>query len=76
MSRERREEIQRQGFIDALFGIEPNSVMDVLPSDNPYRIAYREGRRLGRSALANADGIKLRDKIEVLYKQYESASHV
>ena len=67
MSKERKEEIQRQGFIDAFMGIEPNLIMDQLPADNPYRQAYRYGRNLGRKAMVTDHGIKIRNKLEAFY---------
>lgn len=66
MSQERKNEIQRQGFIDGLMGIEDNQMFHVLNTTNPYRMAYYEGRRQGSYAKTTPQGLRLRNKLDKL----------
>jgi hypothetical protein len=57
MSKELRNEKFRQGFADGLLGMEFN---------DPYRLAYEQGRLKGKAAMATPAGLKLRNTFDRL----------
>lgn len=85
MSTERINELHRQGFIEALFGIEPNAeyrqIKDSGVTDNHYVNAYFNGRKDGNTELnsqrfTNRNFLKLRNKFDAVFAEYVSDNYI